>query len=121
MSLFCTSIQKIDNPIKGSFNPHAHDYCELLFVKKGALSYTVRGKRYTVKPYDLIISRSSEFHSIVPVSDTTFDRYNIIYDEKQLPFDLWNRIPDDLDIINLKNFPEIVNLFEKMNCYAECP
>ena len=111
---------KIENPGKGNFTPHAHDYCELLFVRKGDLSYTVRGKRYAVKPYDLIISRPSEFHSIVPVSDTTYDRFNIIYDEKQLPFDLWSRIPDNLDIISLKKSPDIVNPFDKMDYYASC-
>ncbi|MBQ7040137.1 MAG: helix-turn-helix transcriptional regulator, partial [Clostridia bacterium] len=36
------------------------------------------------------------------------------------PFDLWSKIPDDLDIISLKKFPGIVSLFEKMDYYASC-
>lgn len=103
-----------------SFTPHAHDFCELLFVIQGDLTYTVRGKRYSVKPYDLIISRPSEVHSIAPASNTIYDRYNIIYDEKLLPFDLWAKIPDDIDIINLKKLPSLVNLFEKMDYYSSC-
>lgn len=111
----------IENPaISYSFTPHSHDFCELLLVKKGNLTYMVGGKRYAVKPYDLIISRPAEFHCIASNSNTLYDRYNILYDEKQLPFDLWKRIPENLDVINIKNLPDLVALFEKMDYYASC-
>lgn len=108
----------LEKPLQASFNPHTHDYCELLLVKKGELAYTVRGKRYILHEDDLIISRPSEIHFVAPVSNSTYDRYNIIYDEKRLPFDIWKKIPHNLDIINLHHLPHILGLFEKMDYYC---
>ena len=47
----------------GNMPLHTHDYYELFMVTSGSLEYTVEGNRYTLKPYDLIVTNPRELHT----------------------------------------------------------
>ena len=72
--LFCYSSRNLRNIKEDSFLPHSHDICELLFFINGDVSYSTRGYKYNLQPYDLIISRPSEIHRIEIMRDCTSER-----------------------------------------------
>ncbi len=107
----------IDNPDPESYLPHSHDICELLLFKKGNVCYTTRGRQYHLQTDDLILSRPSEIHNIRPEKGVFYERYNILFDEKTLPFDIWKKLPQNTDVINLHHAYSVLELFEKMDYY----
>lgn len=102
-----------------AYAPHSHAVCEILMLVNGSAYYTVRGKRYKVRKYDLILTRPSELHTIYPKPDTLYERYNLLFDEKTLPFNIWEVLPPDTDVLKFRDVSGIVELFRKMDFYAE--
>lgn len=96
---------------------HNHQTCELLFVKQGDITYIVEDKQYRVEPNSLIISRPLETHSILVNNPTTYDRYDIIFDEKLLS-SIYSRIPRETNVINFNGNKVVINLFSKMDYYC---
>ncbi len=99
--------------------PHTHDVCELLFLKKGNPEYLVEGKAYRLSKNTLIISRPGDRHAIHFEETGPYERYNILYDERKLPFDLYGTIPAKLDIINFDGNSLVCELFKKADYYSE--
>jgi len=99
--------------------PHTHDVCELLFLRKGTPKYTVEGKTYKLSKNTLIFSRPGDRHMIHFDYSGPYERYNILYDEKKVPFDLYRKIPPKLDIINFDGNSIVCELFKKLDYYSE--
>lgn len=102
-----------------SDDPHTHDVCELLFLKKGSPRYFVEGKSYKLNKNTLIISRAGDRHKIYFEESGVYERYNILYDEKKLPFDLYTKIPPKLDIINFDGNSTVCDIFKKADYYCD--
>lgn len=99
--------------------PHIHDVCELLFIKKGTPKYFVEGKSYKLSKNTLVFSRPGDRHKIYFDESGPYERYNILYDEKKIPFDLYRKIPPKLDIINFDGNTIVTDLFKKSDYYCE--
>ena len=106
-------------PVSKVFKPHCHNICELLLFKRGNARYATRGREYRLQEDDLVFSRPSEIHEILIKNDAPYERYNILFDEKTLPFDIWEKIPMGLDVISFRNVHSVLNLFEKMDHYRK--
>lgn len=113
-----SSIEKI-NPENFPDEPHTHDVCELLFLKKGNPQYFVEGRNYKLGKNCLVISRSGDRHKIFFNEPGPYDRYNLLYDEKKIPFDLYSKIPANVDIINFDGNSVVCDLFRKSDYYFE--
>lgn len=101
------------------FRPHTHAVCELILFKKGKVTYSVQGKNYRLRKDDLIITRPSEMHGVIPNIGSDYERYNILFDEKTLPFDIFKKIPPKIDVINVGHNHIILDAFEKMDYYEK--
>lgn len=101
------------------FRPHTHAVCELILFKKGKVTYSVQGKNYRLRKDDLIITRPSEMHGVLPNIGSDYERYNILFDEKTLPFDIFKKIPPKIDVINVGHNHIIMDAFEKMDYYEK--
>lgn len=99
--------------------PHVHDFCELLFLKKGSPFYFVEGRSYKLKKNTLVFSRAGDRHRIYFEEDGPYERYNFLYNEKNLPFELYSRIPSSLDIINFDANTHVIELMKKADYYSE--
>ena len=110
-----------ENVCAEKFNdePHVHDFCEILFVKNGNPMYFVEGRTYKLKKNTLVFSRAGDRHRIYFEKDGPYDRYNFLYNEKSLPFDLFSKIPPKLDIINFSGNPHVIELMKKADYYSE--
>ena len=107
------------NPDDFPAEPHTHDVCEILFLKKGTPKYFVEGKNYRLGKNCLVLSRAGDRHKIYFDEPGSYDRYNILYDEKKLPFDLYSKIPANVDIINFDGNSVVCDLFKKTDYYYE--
>lgn len=99
--------------------PHTHDVCEVLFLKKGNPKYFVEGKNYKLRKNSLVISRAGDRHKIYFDEPGPYIRYNILFDEKCIPFDLFTKIPAKLDIINFDGNSIVCDLFKRADYYFE--
>lgn len=99
--------------------PHTHDVCELLFLKKGNPNYFVEGRNYRLSKNCLVFSRAGDRHGIYFDEAGPYERYNILYDEKKIPFDLYSKIPANVDIINFDGNAIVCDLFKKTDYYYE--
>lgn len=97
---------------------HTHSTCELLFITKGNMVYSVEGKNYPISKNSLIISRASEAHAIYPQEPTEYDRYDLIFDETTYGAELFAQIPKGIDVINLNGNELVCGLFKKMEYYC---
>lgn len=99
--------------------PHHHDICELLFLKKGDISYMVRGKVYRLTKNCLIITRPSDPHAIKLNTRTEYDRYNVLFNEKLLSSEIYSVLPPNIDVVNFDGNELIRSLFKKFDYYCE--
>ena len=104
---------------RDDYAPHSHEICELLFIKRGDMSYTVDGRRYMLRANNLVFSRPFDIHSIDVEGEEDYERYNILFDEKLLPFDLYEKLPKKLDVISFDGNQSVINLFDKMDFYCD--
>lgn len=107
------------SPRAEQFQPHSHTCCELILYKQGAIAYTVDGRRYKLSRNNLVLSRPFAIHCIEVEDDSDYERYNILFDEKTLPYDVLGKIPPGLDVLNFDGNPSVIALFEKMDYYCE--
>ncbi len=101
------------------FVPHTHRYWEIILVKSGDISYIVDNKIYKVGKDTLLITRPSVIHSISFNAIEPYERYRIHFDGSIIPEDLLEQIPEDLDVLDLKDSPLTNSLFEKMRFYCD--
>ncbi len=108
-----------ENNTSGGFKFHFHDVTELIFFKSGNVSYVVGSKKYKLKKNTLVLSRPTDWHCILVDNPEKYERYNILYDEKKLPFNIYKKIPADINIIDFEGNNNIINIFEKMGYYSK--
>ena len=101
------------------FPLHIHDVYELIFLRKGDVSYMTEGKIYSLTPNSLLITRPLENHAIIINSHQPYERYNILIDEKILSSYICKKIPPNVDIVNCSANALIRDLFKKMDYYCE--
>lgn len=107
-----------ENCISNDYKFHFHDITEIIFIKSGNISYVVGSKKYKLKKNTLILSRPTDWHCICIDGPEKYERYDILYDEKLLPFDIYQKIPDDVNVIEFSENRNIINIFNKMDYYA---
>lgn len=108
---------RISEPRESNYSLHFHDRCEIIFFIKGKASYTAEGRSYNLCYGDVIVSRPSVLHAVLPKSDSTYERINVILNEKLLPASLWSRLKSGSDIYRCGGNERITELFSKLDSY----
>lgn len=98
-------------------SPHSHDVLELIFVKKGDITYTVDERQYQVSDNSIIITRPNKIHSITFNDPYAYDRYVIIFDRSIIRPEIYDRPSKDVDVLTFKDPANMVALFEKIDFY----
>lgn len=63
---------------KKEFEFHYHDFDKLVILIQGNVSYSIEGKTYPLKPYDIILVQHNEIHKPIIHDDSTYERI-IVY------------------------------------------
>ncbi len=106
------------SPDDRNFHFHTHDICEIVFLKSGDVSAVIGTETYKLKKDSLVIFRANVLHRIKINSPVPYERYNFLFDEKVLANGVFNRLPQDLDLINCSGNTQITELFEKIDYYC---
>ena len=107
----------IEKPDGKDFQPHTHAVCEIIYLISGDVSAVIGGKTYKLYKNTITIFRPNCMHSIKIDSDATYERYNILFDEKIMANKIFEEIPIDTDVINCSGNNYITDLFKKMDYY----
>ena len=59
---------------QGTFAPHYHDFCKILFFYKGEAEYLVEGRTYTLVPGDLVLVNQGEIHCPQVRENASYER-----------------------------------------------
>lgn len=106
-------------PVSNDFALHFHDITEIIFIKSGDVSYLVNGKKYKLKKNMLVISRPTDRHCICIDGQDKYERYDILFNEKKLSYDIYENIPADINVIDFSENRNVINIFSKMDYYCE--
>lgn len=101
------------------FTPHTHDNHELLMVMRGRVTYSVEGRFYRLKRGDIVLSAPYVIHSISPESNDIYERYNVLFDEKNLPQQVRDMLPRGVDVFRLDDYERIHEIFQKIDYYSK--
>ena len=116
--LYYSHAQKVKHK-EADYRAHSHDAFELIFYKRGKITYTVNGQQYRLAQNDLVFARPFDIHNIQIGGDAIYERHNILFDRSLLPDDIYSKIPKDLNVISFDNNQTVINLFKKMDFYCE--
>lgn len=61
---------------------HYHDFNKIMILLKGNINYTIEGKNYLLKPYDIVLVNAGEIHRPTILDDSSYERI-IIYASTQ--------------------------------------
>lgn len=61
-----------------NFNYHYHDFNKIIIFIRGNVTYTIEGKSYELKPYDIVLVNSGEVHKPIINEECIYERI-IIY------------------------------------------
>ncbi|MBQ4136468.1 MAG: helix-turn-helix transcriptional regulator [Clostridia bacterium] len=94
-----------------------HQAFEIIFVKKGDLTYVVNEKMYNVKDNSLILTRPNKTH-IIYFNKCDYERYDIIFNTSIIHPEIYNSFPENLDVISLENTSGFAETFEKLDLFC---
>lgn len=97
---------------------HEHDTFELIYVKHGAVQYTVEGKNYRVEGGECILTRPGVRHTLKLLRKDIYERYIATFDSRLFTTNIWKTIPEELDVLRIKGFPVPEQLMQHMDYYA---
>ena len=106
-------------PDDSVFFSHTHDICEIIFLKKGDVSGIISGKEYKLRKNDLIIFRPGTLHRIRIDGSTEYERTDILFDEKVLANNVFNNIPQDMNVIHCSENEPIAENIKRLDIYCQ--
>ena len=101
-----------------SFAVHTHNMYELLYFVSGNATYAIEDKRYKLKKGDLMLIRPLKYHFIEIEPTESYERYDILFDERALGVNFTDMIPDDIEVINISENPVAAEIFQKLDLYS---
>ena len=108
-----------ENMKKQHMELHSHDVCEMIFLRKGDVSYINNGKTYKLNKNSLVFSRPSELHAIILDSDCDYDRYDIIFDTDIIPRSMYEKFSNSTNVVDFEGNNIVKDIFKKMEFYSE--
>jgi len=108
-----------ENIEKQNMELHSHDVCELIFLRKGDVSYINDGKTYKLNKNSLVFTRPSELHAITVDSGCDYDRYDILFTADILPSSLYDKFSSTTDVVDFDGNNIVKDIFKKMEFYSE--
>lgn len=99
---------------------HTHPIYEILFLKKGNITYLIEGDSYKINCRNtLVFTRPSKGHSIIFDDETDYERYLLLFDDKVLFPHICKKIPENFDILDFEGNNIVIDLFKKMDFYCK--
>lgn len=98
--------------------PQVHDVFEILYLKQGDLTYQVEGKTYHIKKNGLIITRPGAIHIIHINNPKVYERHDFLFENRVVFESILKKLPEEMNVINLNEYPQVIEIFTKMDYYC---
>ena len=105
------------NPDDNSFKFHTHDICELIFLKQGNIKAVIDGKEYKLYENSLVIFKPNVVHRIKIEDNSDYERIGILFDEKIIGKEAYNKIDKNLHVVNFTGNNYMLDIFKKCDYY----
>lgn len=115
-SLYYTHVIDPD-PATYALGFHVHDRAEIILVKSGKLSAIIENQTYHLKKNSLVIIRPYTLHRMISADNSTYERYDLQFNDAILANRVFNRIPWRLCCVDCNGDSAILGLFEKLDFY----
>lgn len=102
-----------------TIDSHCHDAFEIIYLKNGDLTYNIEGKKYHIKKNSLIFAKPFLTHSINVNSPEIYDRHAFLFENSIVKDSVFNRLPAEMNVINLNEYPKISEIFDKADFYSK--
>ena len=107
-----------EKPPCDAFSMHTHNMYELLYFISGDATHIIEDRKYKLKKGDLILIRPSKYHFIQIDSSVTYERYDILFDEKALGITEASRVSRGIEVVNLTSNAIADALLKKSDYYC---
>lgn len=102
-----------------TYSMHMHNAYELICLLDGDATHVIEDRKYKLKKGDLILIRPRQYHFIQIDSVSRYERFNILFDAEKHRVEGVDRIPDELEIINLEESSIAMQILRKCKIYHE--
>ena len=116
---FICNYIKYGDILRNGGDYHTHTNYEIIFIKKGDITYTVEGKSYHLKKGSLLFIRPGERHRFYFNDTSVYERYDIFFYKETLFSGLCDKIPMTINVLNTEGHPFISEFFEKFDYYCK--
>lgn len=96
-----------------------HDVYEIIFLKKGSITYTVEGRSYRVKNGSIIFTHSGQWHSLLFEDTSIYERYDITFDKKILSPEMQQKLSFCPEVTEIGDYTFINEIFQRMDYYCK--
>lgn len=114
---FICNYIKYGDILRNGSDYHTHTNYEIIFIKKGDITYTVEGKSYHLKKGSLLFIRPGERHRFYFNDMSVYERYDIFFYKETLFCGLCDKIPMSINVLTTEGQPFINELFKKIDYY----
>ena len=98
---------------------HTHNTYELIYFLDGDATHVIEDRKYKLKKGDLILIRPFQYHFIQIDAPAKYERYDVLFDADKHRVEGVDRIPPDMEVINLAGNGVIEDIFKKCDLYYE--
>lgn len=116
---FICNYIKYGDILRNNGDYHTHTNYEIIFIKKGDITYTVEGKSYHLKKGSLLFIRPGERHRFYFNDMSVYERYDIFFYKETLFCGLCDKIPMSINVLTTEGQPFINELFKKIDYYSK--
>ena len=102
-----------------TYSAHTHNAYELIYFLDGDATHVIEDRKYKLKKGDLILIRPFQHHFIQIDTPARYERYDILFDSKKHGVESVNRIPEDMEVINISGNRILEDIFRKCDLYDQ--
>ena len=99
------------------YSKHTHNMYELLYFIEGDAILVIEDKRYVLKSGDLALIRPMKYHYIQISSSADYERYDILFDERNTGIINTDLIDEEIEVININDDEIAAGIFKKLDIY----
>lgn len=100
-----------------SYEKHLHYFHEIVFFKKGKVTYHVEGQKKRLNNGDLVFVRAGRSHFAEVDSEERYERYVLKFDDSSLPSSIKARL-SSLSVFHIAS-PAILSIFPMLDEYYD--
>lgn len=97
----------------------SHNVYEVLYVKKGDITYVAEDKVYYVKDNDIIITPPGKIHTLFFNDLAEYERYDVFFEKSIVYPSVYEKLREIADVINTDSNPHIGDMFTKLDLYYD--